>query len=490
MTEATDRRRILWWVAGADQKILAECPESDQIFIQHLGVSLTIAFFFVLFATSTAALVAFPNVGPGGTLVALIMALLVACSVFLIDRLFIQADWDWQARKQHDELTRAAWEQTDDDAGAGAKPRRQSRLQSGLGRLAVVGGRLALATAIGFTVASFLELVIYKNEIGAEIYKIHYAENQDVYARIQARQDQIDADVANARGERDRLQAVVAEVQARLDKVVGTGPSTPSATRVAELTAEIADVQKKMDAASADSAQQQRQMVCEKYGTGLNPNCSGKSGQGNWYATAKDLKAQADAQVRAYQTQIAGLVSQRQQAEASVQQEATDATGNFNGQVASVRAELTAANAARDAAQQKYDELNNGRDKAVADYVDVLKSSPDFKPISFGMASQFRALKALYTSYGIQLEKYMVKLLIMLIELTPVLQKLFLSPKTLYALKLDSDRKRIAYEHMDSALTARKQHMNNLEDDVRTERSEPRAVARLRRDNVRDLAAG
>jgi hypothetical protein len=488
MTEPGNRKRTLWWIAGADQKILAECPEADQIFIQHLGVSLTIAFFFVLFATGTAALVAFPDVGPLGTLVALIMALLVACSVFLIDRLFIQADWDWQARKQHDELVRTAW--VEDHAAVEGGPLRQSRLRTGLGRLAVVGGRLALATAIGFTVASFLELVIYKNEINAEIHTLHYQENVDVYARIQARQNQIDADVASARAERDRQTAVVADVQTRLEKAQGTGPLTPSANRVAEIGTQIADIQQKLDAAAAESAQQQRQMVCEKYGTGLNPNCSGKSGQGNWYATAHDLKIQADNEVKAYQAQIAGLMSEREQAEGSMQKEAATASGSFNAQVANIRSELTMATATRNAAAQKYDELNAGRDKAVADYIGVLKSAPDFKPISFGMASQFRALAVLYTSYGIQLQKYMVKLLIMLIELTPVLQKLFLSPKTLYALKLDSDRKRRAYEHLEGAMAARRQHMASLEEESRMERGELHGVARLRRgDNVRDFAA-
>jgi hypothetical protein len=296
--------------------------------------------------------------------------------------------------------------------------------------------------------------------------------------------------VATARAERDRLSAVVAEVQARLDKMQGSGPATPSASRVAEITAQIADLQKKVDAAAAESAQQQRQMVCEKYGTELNPNCSGKSGQGNLYATARDLKAQADAQAKAYQAQINDLMTQRQQAETSAVQEATASAGSFNAEVDGVRAELSAANTARDVAQAKYDALNSGRDKAVADYINVLKSAPDFKPISFGMASQFRALKNLYTSYGIQLEKYMVKLLIMLIELTPVLQKLFLSPKTLYALKLDSDRKRVAYGQLEEALAARRQHMASLEEDARIERGEQRGVARLRRgDNVRDFVA-
>ena len=64
------------------------------------------------------------------------------------------------------------------------------------------------------------------------------------------------------------------------------------------------------------------------------------------------------------------------------------------------------------------------------------------------------------------------------------------SPKTLYALKLDSDRKRQAYEHLEETMAARRQHMASLEEDSRIERGEVRGVARLRRgDNVRDLAA-
>ena len=295
--------------------------------------------------------------------------------------------------------------------------------------------------------------------------------------------------MANARAERDRLQAVTAAMQTRMDTVIAAGPSTPSATRVGEITAQIAGIQKKIDDASDESARQQRQMVCEKYGTGLNPNCSGKSGQGNWYATARELEAQSDTQIRDYQTQIAGLVTQREQAQSQVEREASDATGTFTGMIASVRSQLDAAVAARNAGQQKYDALNDGRDAAVAAYVTVLKASPDFKPISFGMASQFRALGVLYTSYGIQLEKFMVKFLIMLIELTPVLQKLFLSPKTLYALKLDSGRKLESYEQIEHASAARKQHLNALDDDARNDRSDVKSVARLRRDNVRDFAA-
>jgi hypothetical protein len=230
-------------------------------------------------------------------------------------------------------------------------------------------------------------------------------------------------------------------------------------------------------------------MTCEKYGTGLNGQCSGKSGQGNWYATVRDLKAQSDARIKEYLGEIDAQQARRDEAQAQTGREAADATGAYTGVVATARAQLESAVAARNAAQAKYDTLNDGRDAAVAAYINVLKASPDFKPISFGMASQFRALSALYTNYGIRLEKFMVKFLIMLIELTPVLQKLFLSPNTLYALKLDGARKRESYEQLEQVTAARRDHINSLYEEAAEEKSEVRSLARARRDNVRDFAA-
>src|SRR5947209_5028091 len=46
-TQAERREPMLWWIAGADSRILTECPRADQIFVQHLGISLIGAFVFV-----------------------------------------------------------------------------------------------------------------------------------------------------------------------------------------------------------------------------------------------------------------------------------------------------------------------------------------------------------------------------------------------------------------------------------------------------------
>lgn len=507
-TEAREARRehgrFLWWVAGADQKILAQCPQADQIFVQHLGVSLSIAFLFVLFATSTAVLVAFPAVTVIGTAGALAMALLVACSVFLIDRLFIQADWDWQAKKQQHELATVEWQKA--HGLTLVRPSFGRRIRDWFGRLMVVGGRLALAAAIGFTVASFLELVIYKDEINTQIYSLHYTENRDVYDRIDAREKQLDADIANARTERERLQEVAATLQGKLNAVLVAGGAAVPAQQAGTIAAQIADLRQKLAVLREDSAEQGRQMVCEQFGAALNPDCSGKSGKGERYATARALKAQTDAQIALYEADIAKLTTEQQSTQSREDQAAAEATAAYNAQVADLKRQTDAAIAARDAAQANYDRVNGGRDAEIAGYVTALKASPDFVPISFGMASQFRALAALYTNYGIQLEKFMVKALIMLIELTPILQKLFLSPKTLYALKLDSDRKRKAYDHLKEVLASRWEASDTEEGAPAARMLEPVAVRTpepllkplesvakpvtiIRRDIVRDVTA-
>jgi hypothetical protein len=448
--ERRPRGRFLWWIAGADQKILAECPQADQIFVQHLGVSLSIAFFFVLLCTATAALVAFPAVSLIGTIGALVMALLVACSVFLVDRLFIQADWEWQARKHEYELARARWEAGEEDEHRYHLLR---RFRGGFGRFIIVGGRLTLAAAIGFTVASFLELVIYKDEIKSQIEKLHYQENAAVYANIDQRQKQLDADIVNARAERDRLQTVAADLQSKLSAVIVAGNGAAAANGSTNaLAAQIVDLRAKITALREQSAAQSQQMVCEEFGAALNPSCSGHSGKGQRYATARALKAEIENQILIFETQLATLAAEQQSTAEREAAAAAATTASYNAQVDDLKRQTNAAIASRDIAQQKYDEMNRGRDAEMKEFVAAVEASPDYVPISYGMASQFRALAALYTDYGIQFEKFMVKFLIILIELIPVLQKLFLSPKTLYALKLDSERKQRAYAHLDETM--------------------------------------
>ena len=135
-------------------------------------------------------------------------------------------------------------------------------------------------------------------------------------------------------------------------------------------------------------------------------------------------------------------------------------------------------------AQSKHEKLIESRGEALATFTAELKRSPDFLPISYGVASQFRALRAIYNNYGNWVEHLMVKALIVLLELTPIIMKIFLSPKTLYAIKLDAKRRESSYEHLDHELALRQAHLRKKFDAAMDEQMDGRGLELLRKDNV------
>ena len=146
----------LWWIAGADARILAQCPRADQVFVQHLGISLIGAFLFVFLITSVSLLIAFPGLTerPIALVFAFSISFLIATMVFLIDRLFIQSDWDWQAAKQRREIARADWEAATPQVKLATRASEFGllvRARRFLTRFMVVSFRILLSVAIGLT---------------------------------------------------------------------------------------------------------------------------------------------------------------------------------------------------------------------------------------------------------------------------------------------------------------------------------------------------
>lgn len=132
-------------------------------------------------------------------------------------------------------------------------------------------------------------------------------------------------------------------------------------------------------------------------------------------------------------------------------------------------------------------ELEAKREPAIEEFAATLKSKPNFIPISFGVASQFRALRTLYREYGSTFEMYMIKLLIMLLEMTPVLQKWLMSPTTLYATRLDAIKRAGAYELFEEELQMRQEHLRKKAYAARDEQLDRENIERLRRANVTSL---
>ena len=457
------RRSFLWWIAGADEEILAECPRGDQVFIQHLGISLIGTFVFVFVITGISIRIAFPDLADSlvGALLASTLAFLIAAMVFLVDRLFIQSDWDWQAAKQRRELARIWCEQR--AVRKGTSSVKWSELRWGrragrfIGRLAVISFRILLSLAIGLTIASFLELVIYKNEIKSIIHERDYATNRTIYDQISQYSNQLDGEIEKARHERDRLAGLKAQAEAEVNKVDLAPPIARYVPSTADIDRQIAALRANVAVEDANSTRYAADMVAELRGTKLHSENSGIAGPGKKYETAKELKEVSDMAVASYQARITSLEADRKRHLATAAAGYENTLNQSKARASAIHKHLTDISDAFSQAQDRLSRLERTRQASIEEFVTHLQKEPSFVPISLGVASQFRALRTLYARNGSTFEMVMIKLLIIMLEMTPVLQKVFFSPATLYAVKLDAARRKGAYERFNEEMRLRQE---------------------------------
>ena len=474
--------RFLWWVAGADRDILAGCPKGDQLFISHLGIALECAFLFVFFITSIAINVAFPHLSVFAAGWAVLFAALIGTTIFLIDRSFIISDWDWQASVRRDELARAGWETLDSTAQFTLPA--PSHAFARVRRSTAIIFRLLLSVAIGYSIASFLELVIYKDEIRVEIEAKHYRDNKAIYDRIGERQHELAYEIDRARENRDRLQTEADKIESEVTQAVANPPKSPSQQAVAEIDVRLAALQDVLRAEELKARTLDENIVAERFGTKLHDGNTGIRGEGRHYQTNVELKRLSDATIAGLRADIARADADRGQALRQIQTEAAQTAAANDRFLAELKGRSDRLGKALSAAQAKYEGLVNGRGEALAAFTAELKTAANFVPISYGVASQFHALRALYAVYGNWAEFIMIKALIILLELTPIIMKVFLSPKTLYAVRLDAKRRESSYADLDAELALRQQHLRKKFDAAIDERMDERGLDLLRKDNV------
>lgn len=488
-TRAKPREPKLWWVAGADADILSKCPRADQLVIQHLALSLIGAFLFIFLVTTASMLVAFPDLSGSAMGIAAVVgfALLIASMVFLIDRLFIQADWEWQALAQRRRLARAAWESAPLDERVSRRlatefSARRSALLS-IRRYVVVLFRVILSLAIALTIASFLELVIYRQEIRTVVERLHYEDNKALYDEIAVRTARLDADIANARAERDRLQASAREIEAELGRLELAPPPLPSDASTSRIEARIAALRDKVAAEQLTARQYNESMIAEMRGTRIHPGDTGLQGPGPRYMTLMELRDLAETTIAGHAAAIAELEAERNRIVATQDADYEAARSRNEARKAGLRQHLASTASALAAAGAGLAALEGGRESAIERFAATLHNRPDFVPVSFGIASQIRALRALYWQYGSTFEMIMIKLLIMMIEMTPVLQKVFFSPVTLYAVRLDAARRGASYDHFNEEVRQRQALLKRKADAAWEEELDAQGIERVRRGN-------
>ncbi|HEY0327903.1 MAG TPA: DUF4407 domain-containing protein [Rhodopseudomonas sp.] len=419
-------RTALNFIAGVDRKTLESCPATDKMWAAHLGFSLCLSFVVVLGISFHATGYMIADVGTR-----LLAAVVIALTVLMFDRALCQSDWFYQG---------ALW--TKGDAAEAEAESQQSTWR--FGRIAI---RLAMSFGLAWVIAMFLELAIFSGTIDDKIERDRVAANQPIYQKIEQYNQQLG-------GEIDRRQAAVAALEELLHNALTEAPAADAAAqgrsndidqqikalavREAELRAEQREIQQTVQRYAAD-------MNAEELGQKLSPTNSGRPGAGPRYEFAKRQKELYQAQIAARDAEIAQLHAKSDElrgAEAKIAAEtlaarklegsALDGKRNaLQAQVDAGRAEVKQMEAERLASVEQF------RRKALAEsYFQEKKDKVD--PLT--RMAAYQELKNDPKDGGtMALFSWMTRFFIIFLEIVPVVAKIFFSPPSVYAAKIQDE---------------------------------------------------
>jgi hypothetical protein len=424
-------RTPLYYIAGIDRETLATCPATDKMWASHLGLSLALSFTVVLGITFHASGYVLAD-----TWMRLLVATVVALTVFMFDRALYQSDWFYQG------LLRLP-------AVAGDHAGRAGFWQP-LRRFSRIAVRLSISFGLAWVIAVFLELAVFSDTITDKIKRDHLAANQPIFQKIEHYEAQLNSEIEQRQRDLAELERLYGR---ELTAAAAAGPSDDFGQRLRALDEHIdsLDAQEQrlrtelrdVDAKIAGHAEA---MNAEELGQRINPDSSGRAGAGPRYLFARRQKEFYEARRADLQNEVSQLGTKREDLrtqqrrlleQGSTQRDqARDAAQNrrnaLRAQIEVARTELRALEASRLA------NIEDFRRKALA--------ASDFQKQKDDPLSRMTAYQELKNDpkdgATITLFSWMTKFLVIFLEIVPVVAKMFFSPPSVYAVKIQAQVER------------------------------------------------
>ena len=418
-------QRLLWHIAGVDRATLATCPVTDKVWAAHLGFSLVLSFTVVLGISfhATGYVIA-------DQWVRLLAATVVALTVFMFDRALYQSDWFYQGI-----LQRGFGPADPDD-----RPDRWRPLR----RFFRITIRLTISFALAWIIAVFLELAIFSDTISEKVKRDHLAGNQPIFQKIEGYEAQLDREI-----EQRRQQLVAAEALYRRELGTAQPPEAAPPAQLDELEQQI----KGLDAQEQELRGELRQlqgkitgyaeeMNAEEVGRKLKPSSSGRAGTGPRYTFAKqqrdvytELRAERERELRE-------LAARREELRSTQGRIAADAAARRNQARAAVASQRGALEAQVDVARRELAALEAARLVKVAEFRSQALAASDFQKLKDDPLSRMTAYQELKSDpkdgATITLFSWMTKFLVIFLEIVPVVAKMFFSPPSVYAARIQA----------------------------------------------------
>jgi hypothetical protein len=417
-------RRALYQIAGVDRATLETCPGTDKVWAAHLGFSLFLSFVVVfgIALHATGYMITDPWLRAA-------VSLVIALTVFMFDRALYQSDWFYQG---------FLWQPAaGDEAARGRSARRFLRITI----------RLAMSFGLAWVIAVFLELAIFSDTISDKIKRDHVVANQGVYQKVERYESELGAEIEARRKSLAALEAVYRE------ELATPAVDVPEPSGIADLEQQIRALDAQETTLRADLRQVLEQiktyaadMNAEQLGQRLNLSNSGRAGTGPRFQFARQQREVYEAQRTAREAEIEQLRVKRDDLRATHTRMTAQfaarrdqARGAADGKRAALHAQL-------ERARTDLNELEATRLARVADFRQKALASTDFQKQKDDPLSRMTAYQELKNDpkdgETITLFSWMTKFLVIFLEIVPVVAKLFFSPPSVYAARIQAEVER------------------------------------------------
>jgi hypothetical protein len=405
--------RALCHLAATDHRRIAECPFGDKQFSGRIGLQLAISsvFLFAIFAGSL--LIGFGQ-DPISDCIVIVMAFVTAAVVLLVDIQIVQSDFYLHGLElAHDRGLEGG-----------------SSVWGKIRRPATVILRLGLSATIAFAFATFFELRLFGSDITRRIDDDYRMANAELFQEVRASYDaqviRLSNEITNDEKALNELNLQKDELTAKLFATTDLDPE------INGLTQKLVRLEAAKETVDTDVLRRGGDAVNELHGVKETTDQSGLPGDGPRYrvavargALAREESIHLNQEIQDARRRIADLRNWKAN-------EFERANSSLRRSLLEVIDEIDRLRARRDANIRNHDHAISEREATI---ISIAQARPDYTPKTDGFLTRITALETLKDRPAVSKITFWTTLVIMTVEVSAVLSKVFFSIPTVYAVR-------------------------------------------------------
>jgi hypothetical protein len=449
--------RALCHLAGADHRRISDCPLGDKQFAARIGLQLASSSVFLFTIFTSSLLIGFGD-DPVSDAIVMVIAFVTAVVILLVDIQIVQCDF-----YQHGfDLAR--------DRGL----EHSSFIWPKIRRLVTVLLRLGLSVTIAFAFATFFELRLFSSDIIRQIDSEYRTANGALFRDIRASYDtkvtQLSTEIDNEDAALSVLDLQKSELRTKNFTTVDDD------SEMNGLAQRLARLESAKEATDVDVLRRDGDAINELHGIKETADQSGNRGDGPRYraavaraALAREESIRLNQEIRGVQSQIADLRGRRARESERINSALSSSWSKLANEIDGLRDRRAATARQRDQAVSERE----------AGLLAIAQARPEYVPRSDGFLARVEALEALKNHPAVARTTFWATLVIMAVEVSAVLSKVFFSTPTIYSVRTALEFESEVALLLRSAKSAKHDHkLDSVRREIRIEELRAECVAK------------